>query len=165
MDLGGAVGLCPGGAPGLAKRRGVQTLRLEQPGARRKLLLALADAAAPRQRAEQRLVYALVERSKLEPLLQIAEDLLAASVAHELLDERGVAAAKAAPLRDEPSLEQGTAVDFQSLEKVAREQRGKRMKPLGRACTARAISVASTKQSERSSRTVSPRVSTLHRSG
>ena len=89
MDLRDAVSLGPGGAPCVAKRRLVETLGLEQLGARRELLLALANAAAPPERGQQRLVHAPVERSELQPLLEIAKDLVTWGVADELLQQRG----------------------------------------------------------------------------
>lgn len=81
-----AVSLGPGGAPRLAKGPVIEPLGLEQTGARRELLLALANAAAPRKRCQQRLMRALVERRELQPFLQILEDRIARAAADELLE-------------------------------------------------------------------------------
>ena len=62
---GGASRLRPGRPPRVADRRAIETLGLEQPGGRRQMLLAFADAAAPRERVQQDLVDAPVERRKL----------------------------------------------------------------------------------------------------
>jgi hypothetical protein len=43
----------------------IEPLGLEQPGGRRQMFLALANAAVPRKRVQQRLVNAPVERSEL----------------------------------------------------------------------------------------------------
>ena len=94
------------------------------------MLLALANAAAPRQRVQQRLVNTRVERSKLEPRLEIAEDLVVRNACGQVLQQRDVAAAKTAPLSDEPAVEDRVAVDLQPFEKVAGEQRGQRSQPL-----------------------------------
>ena len=69
---------CP---PRVANRRAIEALGLEQPGRRRQMLLALADAAAPGERVQQDLVHAPVERRKLEPLLQIPERLVVGDAA------------------------------------------------------------------------------------
>ena len=50
----------------------------------------------------------------------------------EMLQHRSVAAAEPAALRDEPAVEARIAVDLQSFEQLAVEQRGQRAQPLGR---------------------------------
>ncbi len=90
------------------------------------------NAAAAGKGAQQRLVNAAVERRQLKPRVQMNEHLLAGRAGDQMLQEGGVAAAKAAALRDQPAVEQRTAVDLQSVEKVAREQRGQMPQPLGR---------------------------------
>ena len=168
----GRVGsLRSGRPPRVADRRAIEALGLEQPGRRRQVLLAFADPAAPGERGQQDLVDAPVERRELQPLLQIAERLVVRSAPDEMLQQRGMAAAEPAPLRGEPAVEGRAAVDLQAVEEVAGEQhatalaaapaRASRCPP----AVARAISIASTKQSARSSRTVSPRVSTRRRPG
>ena len=88
-----------------------------------------------------------------------------------MLQQGGVAAAEAAPLRGEPAVEDRAAVDLQAFEEVAGEQRGTALAAAPAQASrcppavARAISTASTKQSARSSLTVSPRVSTRRRPG
>ena len=96
------------------------------------MLLALANPAVPGERIEQELVDALVERRELQPLLQIAERLVVRSVCYEALQQRGMRAAQAAPLRREPAGKRRAALDLQALEKVAGEQRGQRSQPLRR---------------------------------
>ena len=83
------------------------------------MLLAFANAAAPGERVQQELVDTLVERRELEPLLQISEHLVAGRGCGEMLQQGGVAAAKAAPLGGEPAVEARVAVDLQAFEKVA----------------------------------------------
>ena len=121
----------PGCPPRVANGRAVETFGLEQPGRRRQMLLSFANPAASSERVQKELVDALVERRKLEPLLQICERFIAGYRLDEMLQQGGVAAAKSAPLRREPAVEARVAVDLQAVEKVAVEQRGQRSQPLG----------------------------------
>ena len=75
---------------------------------------------------------ARVERRQLEPLLQISEGLIAGRRRDEVLQQGRMAAAKSAPLRREPAVEGGVAIDLQTVEKLALEQRRQRAQPLGR---------------------------------
>ena len=59
-----------GRAPGMADRRPVLPSASIQPRGRRQVLVALAQPAAPRQRIQQPLVRAAVERRQSQPLLQ-----------------------------------------------------------------------------------------------
>ena len=89
---------------------------------------------------------------------------------HEVLQQGRMAAAISASLRGEPAVEGGVAIDLQAVEKLAVEQRRHPPSRSGISAAmpswvARAISIASTKQSAMSSLTASPRASTLRRPG
>src|SRR5690606_38699541 len=85
--------------------------------------LALADAAAPRQRRQQEFVDVAVERRELQPLLQVSERLVVGSDADETLEQRGAAIAESSSLGGEPAAEERAAADFQPLEEVAADPR------------------------------------------
>ena len=72
FDAGACRSGWPGCAPGVVQRRTVEPFGLEQPHGRGQMLLTFADPAAPRERRQQHLVHALVERRELQPFLQIA---------------------------------------------------------------------------------------------
>ena len=95
------------------------------------MLLALTDAPASGERAQQRFVDAPVERGKLQPRLQMRKDLVVGDLSDEMLQHRGVTAAQAAALRHEPAVEHRAAIDLESFEKVADKQRGQGSQPLG----------------------------------
>ena len=161
--------LRPGCAPCVANRRAIEALRFEQAFGRRQMLLALPNVAAPGQRGQQDFVDMPVEGRNLQPPFQIGKCLVIANAFDEMLQQSGLTAAEASPLGDKPAVEDRTAVDLQALQKIAVEQDGQCSLPVCGASVwmplsvARAISIASTKQSDRSSRTVSSRVWTRWR--
>jgi hypothetical protein len=121
----------PGGPPRLADRRAIEPLGFEQPDGRRQMFLTLANAPAPRQRVQEDLVHARVERRKLEPPFQVSRRLVVGHASDEVLQQGRLTAAESAPLRRHPIVESGAAVDLQAIEKVAVEQRGQCAQPLG----------------------------------
>ena len=147
----------------------VEAFGFEQPGGRRQMLLAFADAAVPGKRGQKDLVDMRIEGRELEPLLQILERLVIGSALGEMLQQGGVAAAESSALRGEPAVEDRAAVDLEALQEIAVEQRGTALAAAPARASrcprsaARAISIASTKQSARSSQMVSPRVWTRWR--
>ena len=101
----------------------IEPFRLEQPDGRRQVLLALANPAAPAKRVQQDLVHALIERRELQPLLQISERLVVRERSARCSSTATWQPRKRRRCGDEPAVELRTAVDLQSVEKVAREQR------------------------------------------
>ena len=122
-------GLRPGRPPCVVNRRAIETFGLEQSRGRRHVLLAFADRAAPRERGQQDLVDAPIERGELEPPLDVSERLVIGNALDEMLQQGGVTAAESPPLSGEPAVEERAAVDFQALQKVAAEERGQRSLP------------------------------------
>ena len=104
----------------------IKALGFELPRRRRQMFLALPDAAAPRQCAQQALVDAPVERREFEPLLQISEQFVAGRASGEALQNGGMAAAEPPALGGESAVECRIAVDLQAIEKLAVEQGGER---------------------------------------
>ncbi len=80
------------------------------------MLLSFANSAAPGERSQQELVDMLIERRKLEPLLQIPERFRLRNALDEMLQQRGLTAAESSPLSGEPAVEDRAAVDFQALQ-------------------------------------------------
>ena len=80
------------------------------------------------------LVHARIERRQREPGFQVTEQVFAIGLRDEMLQQRHVAGAEAAPLRGQPGVERRAAVDLQPFEKLAREQRAQRAQALGRDC-------------------------------
>src|SRR5437868_440647 len=78
------------------------------------MLGALARAALASERVEQHRVRAPVERRELEPAFENREPLGAAGRQRlrEPLQDRGVARAKPAPLRDQPAVELRIAIEL-----------------------------------------------------
>ena len=99
----------------------VQSFRLEQPGRRRKVLLAFGNPAVTGERVQQDLVNAAVERRELEPLFQVPEDLVARCLPDEMFQDRDVPSTEAAALRREPGVEVRTAIDLHAVEKLTGE--------------------------------------------
>src|SRR3546814_9214539 len=91
------------------------------------MLLALSNSPVPSQRVQKRLVNTLVERSKLEPILEMAKHLFIRSASDEVLQQRDMAAAKTTALCEEPGVENRTAVYLQPFEKIPGEQSGQRL--------------------------------------
>jgi hypothetical protein len=127
---GGGVG--PRRLPGVAKRRGIEALALEQPRGRRQMLLAFPDLAASGERAQQELVDARIEGRQLEPLLEVRERLVVGQPLDEMLEQGGVAAAESPALGGEPAVEDRAAADLEALEELAAELRGQRTLPVWR---------------------------------
>jgi hypothetical protein len=57
----------------------------------------------------------LIEWRKLKPPLQMPERFVIGHAFDEMLQQGGMTAAESAPLRGEPPVEDGAAVDFQAL--------------------------------------------------
>ena len=164
---GAAVGAetwTPGGeaACALADRQAsrsgarIEAFVLEQPRGGGQMLFAFADPAAPRERAQQELVDARIERRQLEPLLQIRERLV---VGHALTRCSSRAAWQ-------PRNRRRWAVSQPSKTGLRSMSSPSRRSPLNSAASARcrsggsvsmpspaarATSIASTRQSDRSS--------------
>src|SRR5262245_45512287 len=109
----------------------IETLGVEQVSGGRQVLLALPNATAPGEGAQQDLMRSLVERGELEPFFQVTENVLAAGACDQMFQDRRVGCAQAAALGRQPALERRAAVDLQRLQKVADEQRRERPQPRG----------------------------------
>jgi hypothetical protein len=96
------------------------------------VLLALAYPAALAERVQKDFVRALVEWSKLEPLLQVAEYFLSSSAGSQMLQQCRVAAAKATALGDDPAVELRTAVNLETIEKITGEEHAQAPQPFRR---------------------------------
>ena len=94
------------------------------------MLFTLPNSAAPRERVQKHLVDALVERGKLEPLLQISKRLVVGNAGDEVLQQGRVAGAESTPLSDQPIAESRAAIDLQAVEKISVEQCRQRAQPL-----------------------------------
>jgi hypothetical protein len=130
--FGQAAFLRPCRAPCGANRRAIQAFVFEQPGGRGQVLLAFPDPAAPGESGQKDLVDALVERRKLQPLIEVRKRFLVGNVPGEMLQQGGVAAAESPSLRSEPTVENRAAGDLQALEEISGEQRSERPLPLWR---------------------------------
>src|SRR5262249_61767045 len=108
-------GFGAGRAPRSADCADVEALGLEQPRRGGEVLLALADAAAARQRAQEELVHARIERGELEPALEMGGGLVVGRAADQVLEQCGVTGAQAPPLRGQPGIERGVALEFDAL--------------------------------------------------
>src|SRR3546814_685913 len=91
------------------------------------MLLALSNSPVPTQPVQKRLVSTLVERRKLEPILEMDKHLFIRSASDEVLQQRDMAAAKTTALCEEPGVENRTAVYLQPFEKIPGEQSGQRL--------------------------------------
>ena len=141
------------------------------PRRRRQVLLAFANPAAPGEGGEQALVHARIERRKLEPLLEVAEQprrrwplprRCSSSAAWQPRNRRRCAVSQ--PLKE--GLRSISRPSRNSPLKRAQSARSRSGASVSMPCwAAQATSTASTRQSERSSLTLSPGVSTRRRPG
>ena len=72
-----------------------------------------------------------VERGKLQPGLDVSEGLLVGNALGQVFEQRRVTAPEAAPLRDQPSIEDRIPVDLEPAEKVPRKGRREHSQSLG----------------------------------
>ena len=124
--------LRPDRPPGLTDRRVIEPFGVEHARRRRQVLLAFANPPTPAECGEQALVHARIERRKLEPLLEVAEQLVARGRCRQVLQQRRVAAAEPAPLRREPAVERGVAIDLEAVQELALEEGAERPQSIGR---------------------------------
>ncbi len=94
------------------------------------MLLAVAKPAAPGENVQEELVGALIEGSKLQPLLQISKNLGVRNAVGEALQQCGVIGAEAASLRHKPAAEGRAAIDLQTFKEVSGERCGKHSQPI-----------------------------------
>ena len=159
--------------PRFANGREVQFLGCEEPFRRGKMLLARGELSALGQRAEQHHVRACIERGELGPSLQVPKRLVRSDwkACRQLFEQPDAAGGEAAPLCDEPGCRTADC-GRAPAHPGSRRQTARPTPPAGwrRACrfparAAAATSTASTRQSPRSSETVSPEVTTRGRPG
>ena len=110
--------------PRAMQRARVQSFVFELASCGGQMFFGLAHAAAARQRGQQLLVNARIERRHLQPLLQVSQRLFVRRTRNELFEQRRSASAQTAPLSGEPGVEQRAAIDVEPFEKVTGEQLG-----------------------------------------
>ena len=91
--------------------------------------LPFADPTSAREQVEHRLMNTRVEGSELQPGFHVSEDVIVWN-ANEVLQQRGVASAEAASLRDQPAIEGRAAIHLQAFQKLSGEQRSERSQSL-----------------------------------
>ena len=87
------------------------------------MFLALAKLPALREGVQKRLVRTPVERGKLQPRLQTAQDLFGfgRQAGDQVFEHGNVTSTESATLRHQPAVELRAAVDLEPLQKVTFE--------------------------------------------
>ena len=96
------------------------------------MLLALLETAVPGQRLQQDFVYPLIERSKFQPLIEIAERLLVRRGLDELFQKSSAAGAQAPTLCNQPIVEERAAIDIDVFQNLAAKKRNEFAQPFDR---------------------------------
>lgn len=109
------------GAPCIAQRRYVEAFGLEEPHCRRKMRLAIGNAAPASKRAQHELVDTLIEGRKLEPLVEVSKHILLWRKPGEMFEYGRLAGPQAAAFCRQPRIEVRTPVYIETVDEVADE--------------------------------------------